>query len=103
MNTIGSMSQVWKGSAERTSGGLTKANIGRKSVGTSCVTGKTVYRYYSKEKSKIGKKNPWILAVQSAKKKLKIDKHTFIAPRKRGGTKEQNKLYKTARKIYDEE
>jgi hypothetical protein len=99
MLTVGSKSQVFKGTAKHTSGGLTKNDISRISKGKSEVTGNTLYRYVSKLKRQQGKQNPWIKAVQKAKKHLGFT-HEFIAPRKKGGSKDQRELYVLSKEMY---
>jgi hypothetical protein len=102
MIPVGSFSQVFKGNAEKTLGGLYKKDILRIETGKSEVTGNTLYRYVSKARSVNGKKNPWIQSVRKAVKHLKIDESNGIVfPRKRGGTKEQRNLYNEARRIYE--
>jgi len=74
--TIGSRAQVFNGTADRTSGGLSKSDLKKNPK-----TGEIV----SKAKSAAEKKNPWIQAVAKAKKALKI---------KKGGDFEDYKLEK---------
>lgn len=90
MVIIGSYAQVMHGTADQTSGGLRKSDI------------KTVHkndgsiRYVSKLKHKIGKTNPWIKALAIAREELGLSNAFVIINKK-------SKLYKLARKIYDEE
>jgi len=84
---VGTKSQVWKGYAKMTSGGLEKKDITRKKVGDS-------YRYVSKIKSKMAKQNPWIKSVMLARKELGI---TGFEIAKKG-----TPLYKTAKRIHNE-
>lgn len=74
--TVGSRAQVFNGTADQTSGGLTKKDLKKNPK-----TGEIV----SKAKSAAEKKNPWIQAVAKAKKALKI---------KKGGDFEDYKLEK---------
>jgi hypothetical protein len=74
--TVGSRAQVFNGTADRTSGGLTKSDLKKNPK-----TGEIV----SKAKSSAEKKNPWIQAVAKAKKALKI---------KKGGDFDDHKLEK---------
>jgi hypothetical protein len=100
--TVGSYSRVFKGTADKTAGGLTKNDIHRIAKGKSDVTGKTLYRYVSKAKHAAGKQNPWIKSVRKAVKNLEIDESKGIVfPRERGGTKEQRDLFVEAHRIYD--
>ena len=99
--TVGTKAQVYKGTADKTSGGLTKKDIIRVKVGTT-PTGRPAYRYKSKAKSKKAKKNSWILAVQKAKRELGYPKNSFVLARKSGGTKEERDLYKLAKEIHEE-
>lgn len=92
--TVGSKSQVWHGTADKTAGGLTKKDIIRVKVGDS-------YRYKSKAKSKGSKKNSWIKAVQEAKRELGYGKHDFILVKK-NGTREEKELYRLAKEIHSE-
>jgi hypothetical protein len=71
--TIGSRAQVLHGTADETSGGLKKKDL---------VLCKKSGEIVSKDKSKSEKKNPWIVALAAAKKKLKIPKGDFILPTK---------------------
>jgi hypothetical protein len=73
------------GTAHHTAGGLLK-----KDLKVNPVTGEIV----SKAKSKSEKKNPWIAAVQKAKKSLNIPENDMAFPSK------GSKLYKEAKKIY---
>lgn len=61
---IGSKVQVYRGSARQTAGGLTKKDI------LAIPQGDGTFRYVSKAKHNLGKKNPWIKAVNAARKKL---------------------------------
>lgn len=86
---IGSKAQVYKGTAEMTSGGVKKDGIVRKkqSDGT--------YRYVFKSKSKASKScNPWISALADARKELGIEGFVII---KKTGRSEGAKLYRLAK------
>ena len=72
---------VFRGSKEKTVGGMTASSL------TKNKTGKIV----SKKKSALGKKNTWMIAVQKARKALKIK--GFVAVKK--GTE----LYKKAKEF----
>lgn len=74
--TVGTRAQVFNGTADQTSGGLTKKDLKKNPK-----TGEIV----SKAKSAAEKKNPWIQAVAKAKKALKI---------KKGGDFDDHKLEK---------
>jgi hypothetical protein len=67
--TVGSRAQVFNGTADQTSGGLTKKDLKKNPK-----TGEIV----SKAKSAGEKKNPWIQAVAKAKKELKMKKGDFV-------------------------
>ena len=67
--TVGSRAQVFNGTADATSGGLTKKDLKKNPK-----TGEIV----SKAKSAGEKKNPWIQAVAKAKKELKMKKGDFV-------------------------
>ena len=67
-------------------------SIKRIKIGKSEITGKPLYRYVSVKKSKQASKNPWIKAVQKARKNLGIE---GFVPIKKG-----TKLYKEAKKIH---
>jgi hypothetical protein len=85
--TIGSYSQVWKGKADETSGGLKKNDI-------KCITqadGK--HRYVSKVKSEKSIENKWMTAVKIAREQLGIKE--FIS------LKKDSPLYLRAKEIYD--
>jgi hypothetical protein len=77
--TIGSRAQVWHGNADQTAGGLKKKDL-------KMVKGELV----SKAKAKSEKKNPWIVAVEKAKKELGIKGFALV----------QGPLLKKAREIY---
>ena len=79
--TIGSRAQVYHGNADRTAGGLTKKDLKKDRS-----TGEIV----SKAKSKGEKKNPWIKAVEKAKKELGIKGFALV----------QGRLLTRAREIY---
>ena len=81
---IGSRRQVMNGTAHHPTGGLVK-----KDLKLNPKSGEIV----SREKSKGEKKNPWIAAVQKAKKSLKIPKKEMAFPTK------GSELYKEAKKI----
>lgn len=94
----GTKRQVFNGTAFRTSGGLTKADLVRVRKGTRSVlvNGKRknidVFSIVSKKKSKLGKENSWMKAVKEARKELNIE--GFYAVKK--GTP----LYTLAKKIH---
>ena len=77
--TVGSRAQVYHGNATHTAGGLTKKHLKMKD-------GEIV----SKKKAKDEKTNPWIKAVQKAKKELGIKGFALV----------QGPLLKRAREIY---
>jgi hypothetical protein len=77
--TVGSRAQVYHGNATHTAGGLTKKDLKMKDG-----------ELKSKKKSKDSKTNPWIKAVEKAKKELKIKGFALI----------QGKLLTRAREIY---
>jgi len=77
--TVGSRAQVYHGNATHTAGGLTKKHLKKKD-------GEIV----SKKKAKDEKTNPWIKAVQKAKKELGIKGFALV----------QGPLLKRAREIY---
>ena len=79
---IGSRAQVMNGTAHHTTGGLVKKDLKRNPK-----TGEIV----SKAKAKGAKKNPWIAAVDNAKKELGIPKGEMAFPKK------GSELYKTAK------
>jgi hypothetical protein len=83
----GSMVQVYRGTADQTSGGLTKKDILRKRNGDS-------YMYVSKKKSALSKHNLWIQSVMEAREKLEI---TGFMPVRKGTI-----FYDTAKAIHDE-
>merc|ERR1712038_92010 len=82
-NVRGSKIQVFRGSRQKTAGGLTKSSIIRNSRG----------RYVSKKQHNHGKQSKWIKAVVKARKNLKIK--GFMACKK--GTR----FYKEAKRIYE--
>lgn len=82
---VGSRAQVMNGTAHHTSGGLVKKDL-KYSKG----------EIVSKDKSKGEKKNPWISAVQKAKKSLGLKKHDFALVTK------GSELYKRAKAIYSQ-
>jgi hypothetical protein len=82
---IGSRAQVMHGTAHHTEGGLIK-----KDLKLHPKSGEIVSRH----KSKIEKKNPWIQAVQKAKRALKIKKKEFVLVSK------GSPLYEKAKEIY---
>jgi len=84
VQAVGSRRQVMNGTAHHTSGGLVK-----KDLKINPKSGEIV----SREKSKGEKKNPWIVAVQKAKKELGIPKKEMAFPEK------GSDLYKAAKKI----
>ena len=72
---------VFRGSKEKTTGGMTASSL------TKNKTGKIV----SKKKSALGKKNTWMIAVQKARKALKVT--GFVA------IKKGSELYKKAKEF----
>ena len=86
---VGSRAQVMHGTALHTAGGLKKKDLKKNPK-----TGEIV----SKDKAKSEKKNPWIVAVAAAKKKLELKKKglPFDAYSLAKGTP----LYKKAHEIY---
>merc|ERR1719191_1452614 len=89
---------VFRGSKEKTVGGMTASSLTKNktgkivskkksALGKKNKTGKIV----SKKKSALGKKNTWMIAVQKARKALKIE--GFVAVKK--GTE----LYKMAKEF----
>lgn len=66
--TVGSRAQVMHGTADTTTGGLSRGDFKYNPKG----------EIVSKAKSKDEKKNPWIVAVAKAKKALKIKKGEFV-------------------------
>lgn len=66
--TVGSRAQVYHGNATQTAGGLTKKDLKKDRKSGELV---------SKAKSKDEKTNPWIKAVQKAKKDLGIPIKSF--------------------------
>lgn len=95
VKTIGTKSQVWKGSALKTAGGLTKNDIKR------VKQPKGTYRYISKTKSQTQKGNPWVTAVSKARKQLGIT--DFLPVKKPTGAPktDSEKLYVLAKEIYE--
>ena len=79
--TVGSRAQVYHGNATQTAGGLTKKDIKKDRKSGELV---------SKAKSKDEKTNPWIKAVQKAKKELGIKGFALV----------QGPLLTRARAIY---
>jgi hypothetical protein len=79
--TVGTRAQVYHGNATETAGGLTKKDLKKDRKSGELV---------SKAKSKDAKTNPWIKAVQKAKKELGIKGFALI----------QGPLLKRAREIY---
>ena len=77
--TIGSRAQVLHGNADRTAGGLTKKDLKKKD-------GEII----SKAKAKTSKANPWIKAVEKAKKELGLKGFQLV----------QGPLLKKAHEIY---
>jgi len=84
VQAVGSRREVFNGSAHHTTGGLVKKDLKLNPDG----------EIVSKAKSKLGKKNPWIKAVQKAKKSLGVPKKELAFPEK------GSDLYKAAKKIY---
>jgi len=81
MVSIGSRAQVYHGTATQTAGGLTKKDLKKDRKSGELV---------SKAKSKDEKTNPWIKAVQKAKKELGIKGFALV----------QGPLLARAREIY---
>jgi hypothetical protein len=79
--TVGSRAQVYHGNATQTAGGLTKKDLKKDRKSGELV---------SKAKSKDEKTNPWIKAVQKAKKELGIKGFALV----------QGPLLARAREIY---
>jgi len=73
---------VFRGSKLKTVGGMTAANLTKNKIG----------RVVSKKKSALGKKNSWMIAVQKARKALKIK--GFVA------IKKGSELYKKAKEFH---
>ena len=82
MSKIGTKAQVYRGTADKTSGGLTREDLKRNSSGN----------IVSKAKSSVAKSNPWAEAVSQARKELGI---TGFVPVKTGSP-----LYKRAMYLY---
>merc|ERR1711943_160576 len=72
---------VFRGSKEKTVGGMTASSLTKNKSG----------RVVSKKRSAMGKKNSWMIAVQKARKALKI---TGFVPIKKG-----SELYKKAKEF----
>ena len=83
---VGKKWQVWKGTRERTVGGLTKADLMMNK------NGKVVSKKMSKKAKSAGGLNKWTAAVQRARKELKISGFCAI--------KKGTPLYDLARKYY---
>lgn len=81
MVSIGTRAQVYHGNATETAGGLTKKDLKKDRKSGELV---------SKAKSKDAKTNPWIKAVQKAKKELGIKGFALV----------QGPLLTRARAIY---
>ena len=79
--TVGTRAQVYHGNATETTGGLTKKDLKKDRKSGELV---------SKAKSKDAKTNPWIKAVQKAKKELGIKGFALV----------QGPLLTRARAIY---
>lgn len=96
MPTIGSKSQVYKGLADHTSGGLKKHQIKRIPVGDG------TYRYVSAKKSAMmSKGNTWVDSVTAARKELKFE--GFVKIKKgAGATADEKALYNLAKKKYEQ-
>merc|ERR1719465_349743 len=75
---------VFRGSKEKTVGGMTASSLTKNKIG----------KIVSKKKSALGKKNTWMIAVQKARKALKIK--GFVAVKK--GTE----LYKKAKEFSED-
>jgi hypothetical protein len=69
MKTVGSRAEVMHGTAAHTSGGLTK-----KALKVSKVSGEIV----SVKAAKKGKKNPWAVATEKARKELEIKEGVMV-------------------------
>ena len=63
MKPVGTKLEVWKGHAEKTTGGLKKGDLKQAKDGS----------IVSRDKSSAEKKNPWIKSTQKAYKQLKSD------------------------------
>jgi hypothetical protein len=63
MKSVGTKLDVWKGNAEKTTGGLKKSDLKQGKDGS----------IVSRDKSTVEKKNPWIKATQKAYKQLVED------------------------------
>lgn len=79
--SVGTRAQVYHGNATQTAGGLTKKDLKKDRKSGEIV---------SKDKSKTEKSNPWIKAVQKAKKELGIKGFALV----------QGPLLTRAREIY---
>jgi hypothetical protein len=88
MNSIGTKRQVVNGTAEKTTGGLTKKDI-------KVVTKNGQRKYVSKTKHENGKRNLWIESCNRARKILGLE-HEFVL------LKKSSELYKVAREYYDQ-
>lgn len=84
--TIGSMAQVYHGTADETAGGLKRKDIKKTKEG----------RIVSKDQAKKGRANPWMKAVSQARKELGIE--GFVLLNK--GT-DGTRLYARAKEIYE--
>lgn len=94
MQKVGTKAQVYKGTAEKTSGGVTKSGIMRKKSEDG------TFRYVFKSKSKASKKcNPWISALSDAREELGIEGFVLL---KKTGRSDGAKLYKLAKKMMKE-
>ena len=91
MKPVGTKLEVWKGQAEKTSGGLSKSDLKQSKDGS----------IVSRDKSTAEKKNPWIVATQKAYKKMiengSIKKGDQVILNK---GKEGKEWYENAKSIY---
>ena len=94
MKKVGNKAQVFKGTADVTSGGVTKSGIMRKKNADGS------YRYVFKSKSNASKKcNPWISALADAREELGIEGFVII---KKTGRSDGAKLYRRAKQLMKE-
>lgn len=95
IKTIGSKSQVFKGTAVKTVGGLTKKDIKK----ITDEDGKN--RYVSAKKSKMQKYNPWIAATMVVRQELKDQGVNVPVIMKKTGTAEQKNFYSQTVQLFD--
>ena len=93
---IGSKSQVFKGTAAKTAGGLTKKDI--KKLTTE--DGKN--RYVSSKKSTIQQYNPWIVATMIVRQEMKDQGVKVPVLMKKTGTAEQRNFYDQTLQLFNE-